>query len=58
MGQAHEPCHTSGADVRVHRYYAEALAGDEDGDDAVEVRECTSPQCPTNTGQASLADVV
>jgi hypothetical protein len=39
-------------------YYVEELAGDGGGDGAVDIRECTSLQCPTNTGQASLTDVV
>lgn len=52
-----EPCRICGAPVRIRHERGEMSAADA-SPPIVERRVCTDPQCDSNTGQMSIADVV
>ena len=52
-----DPCQTCGAEVDVVRVPGQKSIADT-FTPIEEKRRCTNTECPTNTGQASLADVV
>ena len=54
---AYEPCRICGGSVFLEPKTVESSLGHA-GADVVEIRTCSNDQCPSNTGERSLGDIV